>query len=270
MKRYYFYSLDYRKEHKQNKVISFELKALYAEKAFSNKVNKEVVSFKYFDKVKCKVKTNINALYYFSFDHGTDGCEGHSATSCKDLQNDLEQYSSFKLINEKNYMRLRRLAVKLMFRHTKYFDSSLANSEFYYSKQPGNFWDVHIIRMLPFQDDGSSTEEYKLWKKQNSIPEFTVSILERIDIFIAKPDTQGKQYQSFSFNLEANNKGINKYVSIQEAVESQFYHRECERVSLANYMRFRKFCILKIWNHYELEISKLKEKQNYSVRILDF
>ncbi|MGC4130489.1 MAG: hypothetical protein QM564_13275 [Bergeyella sp.] len=84
MNRYYFYKRNnnIRKDLKGD-VISFSLSALYSEKGFSQRNNREVLSFKYFDEIDVTVSTRTKGIYYVKFDSGTDGCHGHSAKSLK-------------------------------------------------------------------------------------------------------------------------------------------------------------------------------------------
>lgn len=271
MKRYYFYSPSkHRQKTKENGVISFELAAFYAERAYSNKAGKEITRFYYIDQVDCVVDTRWKGNYRFEFDHGKDGAQGHWAKSSKELKDALAE-NGFGPVSEKNYFRLRKLSLNLMYRHTNFLAYWTGKNEYYYCNNTySGFYDIRLASFHHHHQLKADTLMIRKWRYEIGIPSYCVKKSEEIRIFIANNRGDKKRYESFKFSIEANklNRTAN-YTTFKEGVDSVYRKNEASKVTRHQYERLRKIAKFLIWENDELDISDLKKTQDYRVTILD-
>jgi hypothetical protein len=271
MTRHYFYapSKD-RASHRKGGVIAFELKAFYADKAYSDKLRREVTNFHVIDDIDVLVNTKTQEYYRFTFDVlGKDTCQGHSATSYKELKESLAgNYNNFRPIREKDYFRLRALALKLMFKHTNFKRMFTGRNEYYYARQDWAFSDQLRLTALHFHHAlDPATQKHRQWRREVNIPNYNVKQTEEVTISFDKASKDGSKSNYCRFSLERARRS--SYSSFSEALRSIFYREDQVQVTLPQYERLHKIVKHVIWERSELDISGLKGPQTYSVRILD-
>ncbi len=274
MTRYYFYAPSkYRQHLKKQGIIAFELQAFYAEKAYSQKSRKEVLKFGFLDDIDINVNTRNPGYYNFEFDFGKDGCQCHHASSYKELKERLAE-SGFRPVREKDYFRLRKLALKLMFRHTNFFRLPNGRNEYYYHNDSDSSWYKMQLAAVHFHHNlDRDTYKHMLWRQSVNIPNYNYLVAEEVDIMINKGAKGENPYQVIDFKIRStrNSKGIGyKFENLESALKQTFYNREHQQVTLPQYERLRKIVKHLIWENSELDIAPLIPKQNYSVTILDF
>lgn len=271
MKRYYFYTpTEYRKEQRKQGVIDFRLDALYSEDAYSDKISKEVKSFSYFDQIRTLVATRATGYYHFMFETGKDLSSGHYAKSEKEL---LEAYKGSIRISENDYIRLRKVAVGLMFRHTEFFHQ-LADGDSKYlwcNETYSSFWAIRLTALhYKYNSKGEDTATLEYFKERN-LPLNDCSVPEEIRLHIAKPDHKTKEQRFKCSTFEISGYKYNcRYYNFDEAIKSlRNRNREYEEITHPQFQRIRKICKALMFQYSELEISELKKPQTNFIRILN-
>lgn len=273
MKRYYFYAPSkYRTNQKGHGIMSFDLKAFYSEQAFSDRAGKELATFKNMDGVSCMVNRKVHGQYRFSMDHGIDGCMGHFARSLKELQEDMEHWGYIP-VDEKSYFRLRKLATKLLYKHTNFKAYWHGRNDYFYSNEScGSFYNFRLGSVHYHHNLKEQKLDFRKWMFKSNLPVNILEVTEEINIFMARNKGREKDhFHSYKFSLEGN-RGLwlkKRKASVEDALYYIFGNKEVEQVSARQYERLRKIAKYLMWEHDELDISPLRKKQNYSVRILD-
>lgn len=271
MKRYYFYKPSgIRQKAKEKKIISFELCAFYSEIAYSNKAGKEITRFNYIDQVNCIVDTKWKGNYQFKFDHGKDGAQGHWAKSLSELENALAG-NGFSPVSEKNYFRLRKLSLNLLYKHTNFLAYWTGRNEYYYNNESySSFYDFRLASFHYHHQLKADTSQIRTWRFEIGIPSYCVKKSEEIRIFIAKNKRNKKRYESFSFSIEANKLNrTSNFTTFKEGIDSVFRKNEASQITQHQFERWRKIAKFLIWENDKLDISALKKTQDYRVTILD-
>lgn len=271
MKLYYFYTpAKLRNEEKKHGVINFDLDALYCEDAYSDQDRKQVKSFKYFDSIRAFVSTRTKGRYNFKFETGNDLCTGHYAKTEKEL---LKAYHGAIRISEKNYIRLRKVAIGLMFRHSEFLlQMSDGESKYLWCNNSYNsFWDIRLTALhYKYNSKGEDTAILNFFKERN-LPLYDCNVPEEIRIHIAKPDPKTKERRFKCTTFEISGYGWNvRYYNFQDAIKSlKSRNSEYAVIQKKQYERIRKICKALMFEYCELEIEELKKPQAYSVRILN-
>lgn len=270
MRRFYFYNrrTDI-KENLKGDIIDFSLSALYSTRAYSQKLRKEVSQFHYFDEVKLCLSTKTPGVYHVRVSTGTDGSTGHMATSLKELKENLFK-DNFNLVSERDYLRLRRMAFLLIFKHVNFFkptEFDATRKFFYENSWSRGFYDVKLI---------SISEK----KNIRNYPESTIKLYEdhnwklndcRIDedfrIFISKD----KKYKCNTFEIESSH--FNPYYENVEDFKKgnvlNFKENRVECIKDFQFERLKKIIIELILVRSDLDISKILSKQISNITILD-
>ena len=271
MKRYYFYTpSQYRNEERKQGIIDFRLDALYSQDAYSDKIGQEVKSFSYFDKIKTLVATKTNGYYHIMFETGKDLSLGHYAKSEKEL---VEAYKGSIRISESNYIRLRKLSVGLMFRHTEFFHQ-LADGESKYlwcNNSYHSFYDIRLTALhYKYNSKGELPSTLEYWRERN-LPLYDCSVPEEIRLHIAKPDDKIKErlFKCSTFEISGY-KANCRYYNFEDAVKTlKGRNMEYEEIQYSQFQRIRKICKALMFEYSELELSEIKKPQTSSIRILD-
>jgi len=267
MERYYFLKVSrHRKEEKTEGIIAFHLKALYSQKEFSQKFNRERLGFKYFDDIDVVVNTKSSGLYCFSVNTGVNGCCGEVATNTKELYARLKDY---KKISEQDYFRLRSFALQLMFRHTQLFNPpSHGTNGFAYSRPWSyGFHKVKISVHNELYNRKGDTAEQLEWLAKHGYERYDVVDQEMIEIFISKTDTGYKRHDDNSFIIRGNGRN-GQHNSFEEARKRTFWDDSFDVVQEHQYLRIRKLLMKMIFDVTELDISSLLKEQTYSVTVI--
>lgn len=271
MKLYFFYTPDeYRGECRTKGIIGFKLNALYSEDAYSDKINKQVKSFSYFDQIRCLVSTKTEGYYNFRLETGKDLASGHYAKSEKEL---FEAYKGSIRISEKNYLRLRKLAIALLFRHTQIFNQPEGGESKYFwrNEYRSSFYDLRLTAL--HYKYNSKNEDVKTLEffKERDLRLFDCCVPEEIRIHIAKPNrtTKERNFKCTTFDISGH-KANCRYYDLPDAIKTlknrDEYYEEIERLQ---FERIRKICKALMFEYSELEYSELKQPQTHSIRILD-
>lgn len=271
MKRYYFFTpTEYRNEQRKKGIIDFRLDALYSQDAYSDKIGREVKSFSYFDKIRTLVATRTKGYFHFMFETGKDLSTGHYAKSEKEL---LEAYKGSIRISENDYIRLRKVAVGLMFRHTEFFHQ-LADGESKYlwcNETYSSFWAIRLTALhYKYNSKGEDTATLEYWRERN-LPLYDCSVPEEIRLQIAKPDQKTKEHHFKCSTFEISGyKANGRYYDFDDAFKSlKSRNDEYEEITHSQFQRIRKFCKALMFEYSELEFSELKKPQTHSIRILN-
>lgn len=271
MKRYYFYTPnEYRDECRKKGIIDFNLAALYCEDAFSDKVGQKVKSFSYFDEVKAFVCTRTDGQYSFRIETGKDLASGHYAKSEKEL---FEAYKASIQISERNYLRLRKVALGLMFRHTQIFNQpdSGENKYLWCNEYRSSFYDLSLAALNYTYNSKNDDDDTLQYFKERGLPLYDCSVSEEIRIHIAKPNkkTKERSFKCSTFEIKGH-KANCRYYDLPDAIKSlkklNEYYEDIERFQ---FDRIRKICKALMFDYSELEYSELKKPQTHSIRILD-
>lgn len=271
MKRYYFFTpTKYRNEERKQGLIDFRLDALYSEDAYSDKIGQEVKSFSYFDKIRTLVATRTTGYYHFMFETGKDLALGHYAKSEREL---LEAYKGSIRISEKNYIRLRKVAIGLMFRHTEFF-KQVADGESKYlwcNDTYRSFWAITLTALhYKYNSKGESPETLEYWKERN-LPLYDCTVPEEIRLHIAKPHHETKEHHFKCSTFEVTGyKATGRYYDFDDAIKSLKSRNDVfEEITHSQFQRIRKVCKALSFEYSDLEISELKKPQTKSIRILN-
>lgn len=271
MKLYFFYTpSQYRTECRQKGIIDFKLEALYCQDAYSDKVRKNIKSFSYFDVLKTFVVTKMDGQYNFRLETGKDMCTGHFAKSEKEL---LEAYKGSIRISERNYLRLRKVAIGLLFRHTKEFNHPLDGESKYLwcNETYGSFYDIHLSALnykYNYKNEDAKTLEFF---EERKLPLYDCAVPEEIRIHISRLDrrTQERRFKCSTFEITGTTANA-RYYDIPDAMRS--LNRggvEYQELEKFQFDRIRKICKALMFEYSDLEYAHLKQPQTHSIRILD-
>lgn len=271
MKRYYFYAPSkYRNEQRPKSVIDFNLAALYGETVYSTKNSAQERRFRYFDVVEVTVATKEQNLFDFKVETGTDGCMGHWAKTEAELIEDKKKWG-FKLISEREYLLLRKLAIKLLFRHTKFFNERQEGENRYYWSNSNNspFYDIKLVSLNYRYNTKNHDDEWLNYLKSRDLPLNDVTVPENIRVFVIKPKNGTKSNGNCTFEIKSV--GINPvYATFEQAVKGLVTSREnTKEITSLQFQRIRKICRHIMFEACDLDLAPLKKAQDYSVRILD-
>lgn len=260
MKRYYFYKKSkYRAEERTKGIIDLDLCALYSEDVYYNSSDKEGKSFTYFDELTTKVCTELKA-YTFYVDTGTDSAHGHWAKSTQELINDLTD-SGYIQVSEGNYNRLRALAIALLFRLTQELFIPLGDNYYtWHNDSDSRCWDIRLLH-TNYQPNRKGLDERM--SKLLGFQDYSQN--EEIRIFIFKsPDFKNSKFSISSSHFNSC------YSTLEETRKFVPKHDSEERAELTEnqYLRLRKICQRLMFDFSELDISKIRYRQEHRVTIL--
>lgn len=271
MKRYFFYTPnEYRNECRQIGIIDYKLEALYCEDAYSDKYRKIIKSFSYFDVVKAFVATKTHSHYNFRLETGKNLSRGHYAKSEKEL---LEAYKGSIRISERSYLRLRKVALGLLFRHTQVFcQPSDGESKYLWSNESYcSFYDICLTALHYKCNYKNHDSEMLEFLNKMNLPMYDCNVPEEIRIHISRPNSQTKErrFECSMFEITGHKENC-RYYDIQDAVKSlKKESRDYKEIEPFQFERIRKICKALMYEYSELEYSELKKSQTHSVRILD-
>ena len=272
MNRFYFFSADkYRKDHRAIGVLNFKLTALYEEKVFSSKRGKEESNFSYFDTVNTFVSTQTTGLYRFKVATGKDLATGLSVKSKKELLNYMAD-TGYQLISEKNYLRLRKLAIKMLFRHSNFDKITEGENRYIWNNQTYHgFWDIKMASFNYLYNRREHDQKMINYLNGLNLPANDIGITEYIRLHISKPKKGERLFKCYSFEIEANSnlKTNGLYGTFEEGFKRLEGDNYPVEITESQYDRVRKICKYLMFEYSELDISYLKKKQDYSVRVLD-
>ena len=269
MNRYYFFkrNSNIRKELKGD-LIDFSLSALYSTKEYSLKNKKEISQFHYFDEMHACISTKTPGIYQVSFDSGTDGCHGHYATSVKELKNCFSE-QCYSCISERDYFRLRKLAIKLIFKHIKFFNQDNEDAErkhFYQTSWSKAFYDIKLVSTSERYNIQNYPESQLKSFKEDEIKLNNLRIDEDFRIFISKD----KKYKSNKFQIES--KHFNPYYeNYQGFMSSNFLRKDKKTIEVQDFQfnRLKKMVTALILDRIHLDISSILPAQTSLITILD-
>lgn len=273
MERYFFYApvkKENRKNYREKGFIAFQLCCLFGEKAISSKERREITSFKYIDQVDIMVSTRAAGMYRFKFDHGKDGAHGHWVKKRLELIKSKEE-SGFQLISEKQYFRIRKLALKLMFRHTNFAAHFTGRNEHYWSNETYHgFYHLRLASLHYHHRMDITDYKHQQWRYEHNITNYQVQLTDKIDLFLARQQPGKDRYESYKFSLEGSRYcKADCYSTHALALDMVFHRKDPDQITRHQYERLRKIAKHLIWECSELDISAIKKKQTYFVRILD-
>lgn len=271
MKRYYFYKNkrtdDIREDLKGNLIV-FSLSALYGEKAYSQKKGKEEMRFKFFDEIDLNISTKTQGIFKVDVDTGTDSCSGHWANSFKELQEGFSK-DGYSLIPERDYLRLRRLALRLIFKHIKFFSDTDCDAERKYFCQNDHsrgFFDLTLVSTSEKYNIRNYDDKQIEYGEKIGLPMNDLRIDEDFRIFISKD----KNYKSNKFQIESSH--FNAYYENSEKfLTGNLLRKDKKTVEIKDFQfeRLKRMVIDLIFDRSDLDISSILPKQQHTVTILD-
>lgn len=272
MNRYYFYKRNRNiREDLKGDLIVFSLSALYGEKAYSQKKRKEVMNFKFFDEIDLSISTKTKGIYQVKYDSGTDGCHGHWATSLQELKEGFVS-DQFTLISEKQYLRLRKFALHLIFKNINFFhpvDDDAERSFFLVNKTrrgTKGFYDFNLV---------STSQKYNIRNYDQSTLDFyserdyklrDLRIDEELRIFVSKD----LNYKKNKFAIESAH--FNSYYEDMNELKASILipkSEETKELSEYHFQRLQRFCKALILDRSSFDISNILPKQQHTLTILD-
>ncbi len=264
MTRLYFYApSQYRnKAHKQRGYIAFNLCALYEEEQY-NREGKKEKHYHYFDQVEASVITTPYIKYSFKVDTGHQGCQGHWAKTKSELLADKARWG-FKTVTEAHYLRLRRLAIRLMQKHTTVFNAPATGvNEYTWCVQYSPY--CHDIRMASCNyqyNREERTTDFLQWMQQSEIPMNDAIISEEIKLFADKRNSTGRV---ISMHLSANQL---KHYTLPDARKHIYGKNQGTIITPPQYNRLRSAGQKVIWDMLQLNQQGITGPQTYSVRVI--
>lgn len=271
MKLYFFYTpSQYRTECRQKGIIDFKLEALYCEDAYSEKVSRNVKSFSFFDVIRTFVATKTEGQYNFRLETGRNLSTGHFAKSEKEL---LEAYKGSIRISERNYLRLRKVAIGLLFRHTKVFTQPVDGESKYLwcNDTYGSFYDIRLSALNYKYNYKNKDAETLEFFQERKLPSYDCAVPEEIRLHISRPNpkTKERRFKCSTFEITGNTANC-RYYDIPDALKSLAREsREYKELEKFQFDRIRKICQTLMYEYSDLEYADLKPPQTHSIRILD-
>lgn len=267
MKRYYLYKkdADFREDVKR-KIITFSLEAYYSEKAYSQKSGKEITRFLRFDDIDLKVDKLNNSIYDVHYDSGTDSCHGSGSENYSEFIKDRNHWK-FKLISERDYFRLRKLAIRLILKNINFQVSKDERERRYFLLVSGrkSFYDFEIFSAsYKYNIKNLSDNDLKFYKERNWKMYDTV-IDERYKLFISKEEN----FKSAKYDISSAHFNQN-YYDFEDMMKSlAFSDCEVKEVTFLQFERLKKLSKKLVLENSDLDISNILKNQGYSVTILD-
>ncbi|MCT1525808.1 hypothetical protein ACS126_03365 [Sphingobacterium lactis] len=269
MERFYFYkkSNDRSKQRKEG-LVNFELQALYCEDAYYAQHRNTMKSFSVFDQIKMFCSTKDDTLYDFSVETGTDGCQGHSAKSVKELMDDRLKFN-FNPISEKEYLKLRSLALRLLFKQLDRFTiPSDGNNEFFWQNNSfHNQWSFKLMHTNHLYNRRDYEDDFIRYLQERDLGLNDVDIPEYIRLYIFKPKRDG-WFKSTAFSISSHHFEPS-YQSCTEAVESLLLSNcKVSNILPHQYERLRNIAKYLMYEFSVYDIEIISGKQNHNVTVL--
>lgn len=269
MKRYYFYKrMDVRGDLKGD-VIDFSLSALYSTKEFSQKLRKEISQFHYFDEIHLCISIKTKGIFQVSVDSGTDGCSGHYATSFQELKQSFLS-NGYSIITERDYFRLRKLAIRLVFKNINFFvpenDSDFSRRFFYQNDFSRSFYDIKLISISEKYNIRNYNKTQIEFEKKIGFPIMDLRVDETFRIFISKD----KNYKTSKFQIESSH--FNPYYENYKEFSSKNFLRKERRTNEIKdfqFERLKRIVVELILERSTLDISSIIPNQQHTITILD-
>jgi len=269
MERYYFYCPSkYRIGQRKVNVLNFKIEALYEEN-ITDKNGRKIQHFSYFDVIKVDVATKVKGYFDFDVDTGTDSCTGHWAKSKREFLKDQEE-RGYKMISERQYNRLRKLALLLMFRYSETFNQLQKGTNLYAwaNESYHAFYDIRLIALNYQYNSKNHDQKFLQYLKERELPLNDVTISEEIRIHIARPKPGQRPYQSYRFSIKGNDQYL-RYQNFDEALGRLHSKSEnYEEITDLQFARIRKLCKYLMYEFSPLDQSRIIPEQSYSVRII--
>lgn len=269
MKRYYFYKrrTDIRDDLKGDLIV-FSLSALYGEKAYSQRKGKETMRFKFFDVLDLNISTKTEGIYKVDVDTGTDGCSGHWANSFQELRDDFSK-DGYSLIPERDYLRLRKFALRLIFKHIKFFKQNGSDATRKYLCQndhSAGFYDVKLVSTSEKYNIRNYDDKQIEYGEKIGLPMNDLRIDEDFRIFISKD----KNYKSNKFQIESSHYNA-YYENYEKFLEGNLLGKGKRTVEIKDFQfeRVKRKIIELIFDRSDLDISSILQKQQHTITILD-
>lgn len=269
MNRYYFYkrrSEDIR-EDLQGDLIDFSLSALYSTKEYSQKLRKEISQFHYFDQIHLCLSTKTPGIFQVNLDSGTDGCHGHHSNSLQDLKNCFSK-DGYCLITERQYFRLRKLAMRLIFLNIQFFVSKDEGAErkfIYQNIYSRNFYDIKLVSTSEKHNIRNYNEYQISYAQRIGLPLKNLRIDEYFKVFVSK----NKDYKSTKIQIESSH--FSPFYENYDNFKSSFLLKERSILELQAFQfeRLKKMLTELIFQRSELDISSIIPKQLKKITILE-
>lgn len=202
MKRYYFYKRNKNiREDLKGDVIDFSLSALYSEKVYSQNQRKEVFRFSYFDQIKICISTKTKGIFQVDYNSGTDGCMGSGTNSLKELKEFFSK-DGYSLISEKEYFRLRKLAIKFIHQKIKFFtnnETDTIRNFFYENSWSKSFYDIKLFSTSEKENLRNYPQSTIELYKENGWKLMDLRMDEEYSVFLSKD----RSYKTNSFRIES-------------------------------------------------------------------
>lgn len=265
MKRYYFYKPSkYRKAEREHGIIDFELCALYSEDVHYHSDGKNAKSFTYFDQFNVCASTKEKGVYCFKVDTGYQSSHGHWARNSKDLT-DAHREAGFFVVSERDYNRLRRLAVYLLFRTVENLNIQAGDN--FYAWSNGSYsrlWELKLINTNYRYNRTNLSEEMLNDETVQKLGMSDYAINEEINIFIFKPN--GLKSAKFSI---VSHTFLPRYHTLEESRKYLLNENadEIEELQEQQYLRLRRFCKRLMYEFIDLDISAIQHKQTHKVTV---
>lgn len=269
MNRYYFFkrTKDLRDDLRGD-IIDFSLSALYSTREFSQRNQKEISQFHYFDQIHLCISTKTAGIFQVEVDSGTDGCMGHYAKSLIELKQSFEK-DGYSLVNECEYFRLRRFAMRLIFQKIKFFvseDDGAERKYLYQNDFSRSFYDIKLISTSQKYNIRNYDEKQIEYAKSIDLPMHDLRIDEDFRIFISKD----KNYKSTKFQIESSY--FNPYYeNYEKFLSAGFFgkHKRTSEIKDFQFDRLKRKIIELIFDRSDLDISSILPRQEHTITILD-
>lgn len=267
MKRYYFYKKENVFTEKVRKqIISFSLQAYYSEKAYSQKSGKEITRFLRFDDIDLKVEKLNNSIYDVSLDSGTDSGHGSGLENYSEFIKDRNHWK-FNLISERDYFRLRKLAIRLILKNINFNVSTDQRERKYFLLVNGrrSFYDFELLSASYKYNLKNLSERDLNFHKERNWKLYDTVIDERFKLFISKEE----KFKSVKYDISSVHFN-QKYYDFDDMMNSlTFSDCEVKEVTYLQFERLKKLAKKLVLENSDLDISDILNKQEYSVTILD-
>lgn len=195
---------------------------------------------------------------------------GHWAKTEAELIEDKKKWG-FKLVSEREYLMLRKLAIKLLFRHTKFFNVRPEGENRYYWSNTNNspFYDIKLVSLNYKYNSKNHDDKWLDYLKSRDLPLNDVTIPESIRVFVIKPKKGNSSNTNGTFEIKSV--GVNPvYSTFEEAIKGMVTSREnTKEITGLQFQRIRKICRHIMFDACDLDLAPVKKAQDYSVRILD-
>ncbi|WP_294203095.1 hypothetical protein [uncultured Chryseobacterium sp.] len=269
MKRHYFYKNNKAQENMKylGDIIDFQLHALFSEDAISNRTGRKFKNFKYFDQIKIILNPKSDGIYNVKYDSGSDGSSGHFARSLGELKKTYEE-DGFKMISEREYFRLRELAVRLIFKHINFLKITDSPERRFFVLDGGSryFYDYALISISIKENIKNYPPTSFLFCSEKNLPVPSVRVDEEYRIFLNNSGTK-----SNSFEIQSSH--FNPYYDSFKEFEKSSLYKQSDKKTIEikdfQFQRIKRIFIEGMLEVSSLDISSLIKKQNYTIRVFD-